>query len=221
VPSARPTVLDSASSAAPRSPCSSVGGAAASRSQEPLATPRGLFWLWCDGIAASRVYRAFGGPARCLTGRRCDGVSGTTSGSSAVGRGGLKGRERAVQALRPQFKSPGARAQPCAARASGAGSCSPQNSIRPAGGLRDEGTSTATRTSPAREFLTLAFPFSRARARGRGIPGALGARDSSSGGLVFAGGRAAIVRTDRARPPSGGGRAHSTTNTTTPLGPPS
>jgi len=106
---------------------------------------------------------------------RCDGVARGPAGASAVGRGGPKGRERAVQALRPQFKSPGARAQPCAARASGAGSCSPQKSIRPAGGLRDEGTSTATRTSPAREFLTLAFRVFRAHARaGEGSQGPSG-----------------------------------------------
>ena len=195
VPNARPTVLDSASRAAPKSPCSSVGGAAASRSHEPLATPRGRFWLWWDGIAADAV---LDGPA--LRRRR------------ARPGGGVRGRARrsqrpggAVQALRPQFKSSGARAQPCAARASGASSCSPQKSFRPAGGLRDEGTSTATRTSPAREFLTLAFPVFRARARDprgprgpRLVLGRPGSRLRSS----------AIVRTDRARPPSGGGRAH-------------
>ena len=111
----------------------------------------------------------------CLTGRRCDGVARGPAGASAVGRGGPKGRERPGQALRPQFKSSGARAQPCAARASGASSCSPQKSIRPAGGLRDEGTSSATRTSPAREFLTLAFPVFRAHARaGEGAQGPSG-----------------------------------------------
>ena len=165
VPNASPTVLDSASNAAPRSPCSSVGGAAASKSQEPLATPRGRFWLWWDGIAADAV---LDGPA--LRRRR------------ARPGGGVRGRARrsqrpggAVQALRPQFKSSGARAQPCAARASGASSCSPQKSFRPAGGLRDEGTSTATRTSPAREFLTLAFPVFRAHARaGEGPQGPSG-----------------------------------------------
>ena len=169
---------------------------------DPRSRSRRLVGVFASGATAFRSVRC----------GRCDGVARGPAGASAVGRGGPKGRERAGQALRPQFKSSGARAQPCAARASGAGSCSPQNSIRPAGGLRDEGTSTATRTSPAREFLTLAFPFSRARARGRGIPGALGARDSSSGDLHFACGRAAVLRTDRARPPSGGGRAHQTTN---------
>ena len=175
VPNASPTVLDSASNAAPRSPWSSAGGAAASRSQEPLATPRGRFCEWCDGIAASRVYWAFGGPARCLTGRRCDGVARSRRGRPRSVAAVQKAGERAVQALRPQFKSSGARAQPCAARASGASSCSPQKSFRPAGGLRDEGTSTATRTSPAREFLTLAFPVFRAHARaGEGSQGPSG-----------------------------------------------
>ena len=141
VPNASPTVRDSASNAAPRSPCSSVGGAAASKSQEPLATPRGRFWLWCDGIAAARV---FDGPA--LQRRR------------ARPGGGVRGRARrsqrpggAVQALRPQFKSSGARAQPCAARASGAGSCSPQLLNSASRGLRQERTEAATPTSPARD----------------------------------------------------------------------
>ena len=131
VPSARPTVLDSASKAAPKSPCSSVGGAAASRSQLPDATPRGRFCEWCDGIAADAV---LDGPAlRRRRARPGGGVRGRARRS--------KGRERAGQALRPQFKSSGARAQPCAARASGASSRSPQKPIRSAGGLqrrRDE-----------------------------------------------------------------------------------
>ena len=135
---------------------------------DPRSRSRRLVGVFASGATASRR-RGF------LTGRRCDGVARGPAGASAVGRGGPKGRERAVQALRPQFKSSGARAQPCAARASGAGSCSPQKSIRPAGGLRDEGTSTATRTSPAREFLTLAFPVFRAHARaGEGSQGPLG-----------------------------------------------
>ena len=123
---------------------------------------------------------------------RGDGVARGPAGASAVGRGGPKGWERAGQALRPQFKSSGARAQPCAARASGAGSCSPQKSIRPAGGLRDEGTTRPRllRLGPSVLPAASISRFSRARARGRGVPGALGARGSSSGGLVFAGGRA-------------------------------
>ena len=135
---------------------------------DPRSRSRRLVGVFASGATASRR-RGF------LTGRRCDGVARGPAGASAVGRGGPKGRERAVQALRPQFKSSGARAQPCAARASGASSCSPQKSIRPAGGLRDEGTSTATRTSPAREFLTLAFPVFRAHARaGEGSQGPSG-----------------------------------------------
>ena len=135
---------------------------------DPRSRSRRLVGVFASGATASRL-------TLCLTGRRCDGVARGPAGASAVGRGGPKGRERAVQARRPQFKSSGARAQPCAARASGASSCSPQKSIRPAGGLRDEGTSTATRTSPAREFLTLAFPVFRAHARaGEGSQGPSG-----------------------------------------------
>ena len=65
--------------------------------------------------------------------------------------GGVRGRarrsqrpERPVQALRPQFKSSGARAQPCAARASGAGSRSPQLLFSASRGLRQERTEAAT-----------------------------------------------------------------------------
>ena len=153
---------------------------------------------------------------------RCDGVARGPAGASAGGRGGPKGRERAVQALRPQFKSSGARAQPCAARASGAGSCSPQNSIRPAGGLRDEGTSTATRTSPAREFLTLAFPVFRAHARaGEGSQGPLGPvtrpREAWCSAAVE---QRCSEWTARFRLREGGGLTKRQT-TTTPLGPPS
>ena len=131
--------------------------------------------------------------------------------------GGVRGRPRRSKRLerlsRPRpagRESKRARAQPCAARASGAGSCRPQLLFSASRGLRQERTEVATPTSPARmlvSFRTLALSrFSRARARGRGIPGALGARDSSSGDLHFACGRAAVLRTDRARPPSGGGR---------------
>ena len=94
VPNASPTVLDSASRAAPKSPCSSVGGAAVSRSQDPDATPRGRFWEWWDGI---------------FTGR------GRPRAAAAV----QKGWERAGQALRPSFKSWSGVREPCAAGALG------------------------------------------------------------------------------------------------------
>ena len=108
---------------------------------------------------------------------RCDGVARGPAGASAVGRGGPKGWERAGQALRPQFKSSGARAQPCAARASGAGSCSPQKSIRPAGGLRDEGTTRPRLLRRLVSYMPLAFPVFRAHARaGEGSQGPSGPR---------------------------------------------
>ena len=80
----------------------------------------------------------------------------------------------------------------------------------PLGVSRDEGTTRPRllRLGPSVLPAASISRFSRARARGRGIPGALGARDSSSGGLVFGCGRAAVLRMDRALPPSGGGRAH-------------
>ena len=157
---------------------------AAPRRLDPRSRSRRLVGVFASGATAFRSVRC----------GRCDGVARGPAGASAVGRGGPKGRERPGQALRPQFKSSGARAQPCAARASAAGSRSPQKSVRPAGGLRDEGTSTATRTSPARVSYASFSRFSRARARGRGIPGVVEARDSSSVGLVFAGVAAAPRR---------------------------
>ena len=118
----------------------------------------------CGGTASRSV--------RC---GRCDGVARGPAGASAVGRGGPKGWERAGQALRPQFKSSGARAQPCAARASGAGSCSPQKSIRPAGGLRDEGTTRPRLLRRLVSYMPLAFPVFRAHARaGEGSQGPSG-----------------------------------------------
>ena len=78
VPNASPTVLDSASKAAPRSPWSSAGGAAASRSHEPLATPRGRFWLWCEGILGASLRRRRARPGGGVRGpsRRSQRLSG-------------------------------------------------------------------------------------------------------------------------------------------------
>ena len=96
VPNASPTVLDSASKAAPRSPCSSVGGAAASRSQDPLATPRGRFCEWCDGIAADAV---LDGPAlRRRLRHYVGGVRGRARRSQRPGEG-CPGSQAPVQKL--------------------------------------------------------------------------------------------------------------------------
>ena len=148
VPNASPTVLDSASSAAPRSPWSSVGGAAVSRSQLPLATPRGRFWEWCEGIFVASLRRRL---------EPFGGVRGRARRSKKAGRGspGL-----GLLVLSPS--APGA--QPYAARASWASSRSPQISFRPAGGLRHEGTETATHRILLHPNC---FLFSRAIARDR------------------------------------------------------
>ena len=119
VPKARPTVLDSASKAAPRSPCSSVGGAAASRSHEPLATPRGRFWEWCEGIFVASL--------RWRLEPYVGGVRGRARRSKRL--------EEAGQALRPSFKSWSGVREPCAAGAPGR---APQSSdeLRSPWGLR-------------------------------------------------------------------------------------
>ena len=142
---------------------------------DPRSRSRRLVGVFASGATASRL-------TLCLTGRRCDGVARGPAGASAVGRGGPKGRERAVQARRPQFKSSGARAQPCAARASGASSHSPQISVRPAGGLqrrRDEHGHASFASSSLLVSLQDAstFPFfARTRARARDPRGPRGPR---------------------------------------------
>ena len=96
VPNASPTVLDSASRAAPKSPCSSVGGAAVSRSQDPDATPRGRFWEWCDGIFVASLRWRHRRPLQA-------------SGPAAGRRGGPKGWERLSRPRPPGFESKRAR----------------------------------------------------------------------------------------------------------------
>ena len=173
---------------------------AARRRPDPRSRSRRLVGVFASGATASRL-------TLCLTGRRCDGVARGPAGASAVGRGGPKGRRGLSRLSGPSLKarapgrSPALRGRPGRAPAV-LGYC-----FRPLGG---SGKNAQRRPRVLRLMLVSCAAsvsrFSRARARGRGVPGALGARDSPSGGLIFAGGRAAMLRTDCARPPSGGGR---------------
>ena len=147
VPSASPTVLDSASKAAPRSPCSSVGGAAASKSQDPDATPRGRFWEWWDGILWSSLRWRLE----------------PYSGASAVGRGGPKGWERLSRPRPPGFESK--RARGAALRCEGVLGELPQSSdfhsARWGSQARRDGDGHASHFAAPELFFI--FPLKRAR----------------------------------------------------------
>ena len=161
---------------------------------------------------------SFWRPARCLTGRRCDGVARSPSGASAVGRGGPKGW-RGSPGLGLLVVSPSAPGRSPALRGRpGRAPAVLRNLSGPLGVSETKGRSTATRTSPAREFLTLAFRVFRAHARaGEGSQGPSGpATRPWEAWCSHSVEQRCSKRTARVRPRAGGGLTKRQT-TTTPL----
>ena len=147
----------------------------ARRSATPLPAPRrgrpALRWAARPHLdprsRTRRLVAVFGCGARAFC--------GFAAGAAMASRAARRGRPRSVAAVQKAGRgSPGLGllvlspsapgAQPYAARASWASSRSPQISIRPAGGLRHEGTETATHRILLHPNC---FLFSRSNARDR------------------------------------------------------
>ena len=166
----------------------------------------------CGGTASQRR-----GVIELLEGRRGVRRAGAATASQALRRGRPRAAAAVTKAGRglsrlaaPSLKARAPGRSPALRGRPGRAPTVLRFLSGPLGVSRDEGTTRPRllRLGPSVLPAASISRFSRARARGRGIPGALGARDSSSGGLVFGCGRAAVLRMDRALPPSGGGRAH-------------
>jgi len=152
----------------------------------------------CGGTASQRR-----GVIELLEGRRGVRRAGAAMASQALRRGRPRAAAAVTKAGRglsrlaaPSLKARAPGRSPALRGRPGRAPAVLRNLSGPLGVSRDEGTSTATRTFALLGMPSVLQPL--AFARGRGIPGARGARDSSSGGLAFACGRAAMLRTDRA-----------------------
>ena len=167
---------------------------------DPRSRSRRLVGVFASGATASRCLRT-GAATASRAARRGRPRSGAAVPKAGRGLSRLSGPSLKARA---RGRSPALRGRP------GRAPTVLRFLSGPLGVSRDEGTTRPRllRLGPSVLPAASISRFSRARARGRGIPGALGARDSSSGGLVFGCGRAAVLRMDRALPPSGGGRAH-------------
>ena len=160
-----------------------------------LLAPRSVVPLYLDPRTRTRrLVAASASGARASSVRRCDGVSSRTRGRprsvAAVPKAG-----RGSPGLGLLVLSPGGRgAQPYAARASGASSRSPQISFRPAGGLKHEGTETAThrillhpncflfsRASAGDRLVLAAYQITVPREAAREFKGRRGQRPSLEG----------------------------------------
>ena len=123
---------------------------------DPRSRSRRLVAVFASGATAFTSSRCgrWAGAAMASRGRPRSGAAVPKAGRglSRLSGPSLKARARG--------RSPALRGRP------GRAPAVLRNLSGPLGVSRDEGTSTATRTSPAREFLTLAFARTRARARG-------------------------------------------------------
>ena len=141
------------------------------------------------------VFGSGGTASRCLTGRRCDGVTRSPSGASAVRRGGPKAGRGLARLSGPSLKAGAACASP-ALRGRWGELLSAQISCAAPGGSIQGGTAASTSRSKTRFF---------ARARGVRDPrGPRGPRTVLAGPASAAGPVAtATLRAARVRPREG------------------